>query len=60
MNAILLFNHEEVGSVSTSGADGSLARTLVERLSPGPGPTARSLAKSFLVSCDVVRALLPS
>ncbi|EJD54591.1 aspartyl aminopeptidase [Auricularia subglabra TFB-10046 SS5] len=60
VNAIMLFNHEEVGSVSTSGAQSSLTLSLIERLSPGSGPTARSIAKSFLISSDVGHAVHPS
>ncbi|KZV87984.1 peptidase M18, aminopeptidase I [Exidia glandulosa HHB12029] len=60
VNVIMLFNHEEIGSVSTSGAQSSLAKTLIERLSPGAGLTARSIAKSFLISSDVGHAVHPS
>lgn len=56
VNVIMCFNHEEIGSVSTTGAASSVALSLLERLSPGPGPSARSIAHSFLISSDVVRA----
>jgi aspartyl aminopeptidase len=60
VNCIALFNHEEVGSVSTSGADSSLVPTLLERLSPTPSALAQSVAKSLLVSADMGHALHPN
>ncbi|EIN10728.1 aspartyl aminopeptidase [Punctularia strigosozonata HHB-11173 SS5] len=60
VNCIALFNHEEVGSVSTSGADSSLIPSLFERLSPTPAAFAQSIAKSLLVSADMGHALHPN
>jgi aspartyl aminopeptidase len=60
VNVIALFNHEEIGSVSTSGAESSLIPSLLSRLSPGPGPLAQSIARSLLVSCDVGHAIHPN
>lgn len=60
INCIALFNHEEVGSVSTSGANGSLIPSLLERLSSTPENHSRSIAKSFLISADVTHAVHPS
>jgi aspartyl aminopeptidase len=60
VNVIALFNHEEIGSVSTSGAESSLVPSLLSRLSPGPGPLAQSVARSLLVSCDVGHAIHPN
>lgn len=60
VNCIALFNHEEVGSVSSSGAAGSLIPFLLERLSSSPENHARSVAKSFLISADVTHAVHPS
>ncbi|KXN83720.1 Aspartyl aminopeptidase [Leucoagaricus sp. SymC.cos] len=60
VNAIALFNHEEIGSVSTSGAMGSLLPTLLNRLSPTPQTYAQSVAKSFLLSCDMSHAVHPN
>lgn len=60
VNCIALFNHEEVGSVSSSGAAGSLIPLLLRRLSPRPEEHARSVAKSFLISADVTHAVHPS
>lgn len=60
MNVIALFNHEEIGSVSTSGAESSLIPSLLARLSPGAGPLAQSIARSLLVSSDVGHAIHPN
>lgn len=60
INAIALFNHEEIGSVSTSGAMSSLLPTLLSRLSPTPQTYAQSVAKSFLLSCDMSHAVHPN
>ncbi|KAJ7068169.1 aspartyl aminopeptidase [Mycena amicta] len=60
VNCIALFNHEEVGSVSTTGADSSLIPLLINRLSPEPGAYAQSISKSFLVSADMGHATHPN
>ncbi|KAJ7507697.1 aspartyl aminopeptidase [Mycena galericulata] len=60
VNCIALFNHEEIGSVSTSGADSSLLPTLINRLSPTAGTFSQSISKSFLVSADMGHAIHPN
>ncbi|KAF8211217.1 aspartyl aminopeptidase [Mycena galopus ATCC 62051] len=60
VNCIALFNHEEIGSVSTSGADSNLLPSLLNRLSPTPGALAQSIAKSLLVSADMGHAVHPN
>lgn len=60
VNCIALFNHEEIGSVSTSGAESSLIPTLLERLSPTPASLAQSISRSFLVSSDMGHAIHPN
>lgn len=60
VNVIALFNHEEIGSVSSSGAESSLIPTLLHRLSPTPSTLAQSIARSFLVSSDVSHAIHPN
>lgn len=60
VNCIALFNHEEVGSVSTTGADGSLIPLLLQRLSPESSTYAQSIAKSFIISADMTHAVHPS
>lgn len=60
MNCIALFNHEEIGSVSTSGAESSLIPTLLNRLSPTPASLGQSISRSFLLSADMAHALHPN
>ncbi|KAJ7179893.1 aspartyl aminopeptidase [Mycena crocata] len=60
VNCIALFNHEEIGSVSTSGAESSLIPSLLNRLSPTAGAFAQSVAKSFLISADMGHAVHPN
>ena len=60
VNCIALFNHEEIGSVSTSGAESSLIPTLLNRLSPTPASFARSISRSFLISADMGHAVHPN
>lgn len=60
VNCIALFNHEEIGSVSTTGADSSLIPSLLQRLSPSPALLAQSIARSLLVSADMGHAVHPN
>lgn len=60
INCIALFNHEEIGSVSTTGAESSLIPSLLQRLSPTPGLYSQSIARSFLVSADMGHAVHPN
>lgn len=60
VNCIALFNHEEIGSVSTTGAESSLIPTLIERLSTTPAAYGQSIARSFLVSSDMGHAVHPN
>ncbi|KAF9534813.1 peptidase M18 [Crepidotus variabilis] len=60
VNVISLFNHEEIGSVSTTGAESNLIPTLLHRLSPSASAYAQSLARSFLVSADMSHAVHPN
>jgi hypothetical protein len=60
VNCIALFNHEEIGSVSTSGAESSLIPSLLQRLSPSPALLAQSIAKSLLISADMGHAVHPN
>lgn len=60
----LFFDHEEVGSQSPTGADGSLLPDLLERIHEalGGGREAflRACAHSFLISADMAHALHPN
>ncbi|EAU84696.1 aspartyl aminopeptidase [Coprinopsis cinerea okayama7 len=60
VNCIALFNHEEIGSVSTTGAESSLIPSLLNRLSPTPAALAQSIARSFLISADMGHAIHPN
>lgn len=72
IRAIALFDNEEVGSVSTHGADSNLLASLVKRLSSikimsasttevGTGTVyERSIAKSFLISSDMAHGFHPN
>lgn len=60
VNCIALFNHEEIGSVSTSGAESNLIPSLINRLSPTPASFSQSIARSFLISADMGHAVHPN
>ncbi|KAF8505581.1 aspartyl aminopeptidase [Russula emetica] len=60
VNCIALFNHEEIGSASTTGAESSLIPSLLHRLSPSPALLDQSIAKSLLVSADMGHAVHPN
>ncbi len=63
--AIVLYDHEEVGSQSATGAGGAFLRTVLERLTfalPGGSADAapRAFAHSLLVSADMAHAIHPN
>lgn len=60
VNAIALFNHEEIGSVSSTGAESSLLPSLLNRLSPTPQTLHQSIARSFLISADMSHGVHPN
>ncbi len=64
---IALFDHEEVGSESASGASGPLLSTIIERIVLGSGDASRgrdalhrSLAGSLCISADNAHAVHPN
>lgn len=61
---VALFDHEEVGSSSTTGAAGPLLEHVLTRLAGAAGATAddwaRSLAASVCVSADMAHAVHPN
>ncbi len=62
---VALYDHEEVGSQSASGARSLLLETVLERLTfayPDAGRDAlpRALARSFFVSADMAHAVHPN
>lgn len=60
VNCVALFNHEEIGSVSTTGAESSLIPSLLQRLSPEPALYSQSVSRSFVVSADMGHAVHPN
>ena len=60
-NAMIVLNdHEEVGSVSTSGAQGPFLKAVLERLYPDAELRRRVLAGSFFISADNAHAVHPN
>jgi aspartyl aminopeptidase len=60
---ICLFDHEEVGSESATGAAGPLLQTVLERLTYATSDSAafrRSMASSACVSSDMAHAVHPN
>lgn len=59
-----LFDHEEVGSESHKGADGSFLPDILARIASATGTTqqdyARALAKSIQISVDMAHAYQPN
>lgn len=62
LHNILFFcaNHEENGSVSSSGARGTFLESVLERIVPEPQSRRITLARSFLVSIDNAHAVHPN
>ena len=63
--AIVLYDHEEVGSRSAAGAAGSFLADVLERTVAGfkggaPQGVARALAQSTLISADMAHAVHPN
>ncbi len=58
----LLFcaNHEENGSTSATGAQGSFIDSVIERILPNPEARSISLSNSFLISMDNAHAAHPN
>lgn len=58
------FDHEEIGSESKKGADGSFLPDVLQRIAFSTGAKnedyARALAKSFLISADMAHAFQPN
>lgn len=59
--ALVVFNdHEEVGSVSTSGAAGNFLSSVLQRLCPSPEACARARSRSFMISSDNAHGIHPN
>jgi len=60
-NTLLVCNdHEEVGSVSLSGAQGNFLESVLTRLTGNGENLTRSMASSFMISADNAHALHPN
>jgi aspartyl aminopeptidase len=59
-NLLICSDHEEVGSVSTSGAQGSFLESVLLRLCPEIEPYHRMLQASMLISTDNAHAIHPN
>jgi aspartyl aminopeptidase len=57
---IVLNDHEEVGSMSAVGAQGSFLRDILERLLPKPEQRQRCLRQSLFISADNAHAVHPN
>ncbi len=62
---LALFDHEEIGSRTSRGADGALLGALLDRVidtaaQQAPGGRARAFANSWLVSADMAHAVHPA
>lgn len=59
-----LFDHEEVGSESSTGAEGTLLKDVIARIAEfeahTTGDTQRMLARSLLISADMAHAFHPN
>lgn len=53
-------NHEEIGSLSASGAQGNMLEVVLQRLYPDPEDRYRILGQSFLISVDNAHAFHPN
>jgi aspartyl aminopeptidase len=60
-NCLLVCNdHEEVGSVSAAGAQGTFLESVLNRLCPSPEQLARTLDRSTLISADNAHGIHPN
>lgn len=60
-NALLICtDHEEVGSVSAAGAQGSLLKSVLERLCENDESCARMIANSVMISADNAHGIHPN
>lgn len=60
-NAVLVLNdHEEVGSASSSGADGPFLRAILRRMCADDAALERALSRSMLVSADNAHGVHPN
>lgn len=60
-NRLIVFNdHEEIGSLSRSGAQGPFLKSVLQRLYPDPDLLQRVVARSLFISVDNAHAVHPN
>lgn len=57
---LLCSDHEEVGSASTSGAQGTLLQTVLQRIAGNFEDSVRLADRSLLISCDNAHGIHPN
>ncbi|WP_191603012.1 M18 family aminopeptidase [Marinomonas algicola] len=57
---LICTDHEEVGSLSTSGANGPFLEDVLQRLSPNPEHFVQAINRSMLISADNAHGLHPN
>jgi aspartyl aminopeptidase len=57
---VVLNDHEETGSMSTSGAQGNFLRSVLERIMPGLEKRKRALSRSLFLSADNAHGVHPN
>lgn len=53
-------DHEEVGSSSTSGAQGPFLRSVIDRLLNDPAKFTQTISRSSMISCDNAHGIHPN
>ncbi len=53
-------DHEEVGSVSASGAEGPFLKSILQRINPHSEDFARAMHQSLFISCDNAHGIHPN
>ena len=60
-NCVLVCSdHEEIGSVSSSGSDGPFLETVLERMIANDSTRNRAMKRSLFISCDSAHAMHPN
>ncbi|WP_456385501.1 M18 family aminopeptidase [Desulfolithobacter sp.] len=57
---VILHDHEEVGSMTRAGAQGSFFSSILERIIPEPGQRQAALKRSFFISSDNAHGVHPN
>jgi aspartyl aminopeptidase len=57
---VMCSDHEEVGSASTAGAQGTLLQSVLQRIAGSQENYARMIGRSLLISCDNAHGIHPN